>query len=234
VDSPVDNALLISSYPHGVGLCVNRGEKANRRKRQKGTRKKSEQTKKNFGRYTNIIRLVSTGFLCTTLRKRKTNVIAMRNGCHRGAYIFIFGLLAKSIVSLIFDQNKYIMNFPADLKYSKEHEWVRVEGNIGTIGISDFAQKELGDIVYVEVSTLGDTVAKDALFGTVEAVKTVSDLYMPIGGKVIEINKGLDAAPESVNTDPYGAGWMIKAELTNIADLDSLMDAETYKKHIGV
>ena len=126
------------------------------------------------------------------------------------------------------------MNFPSDLKYSKEHEWVRVEGNTGTIGITDFAQKELGDIVYVDITTLGDTLAKDALFGTVEAVKTVSDLYLPVGGKVIEMNKSLDAAPESVNTDPYGAGWMVKIELTDSKELDGLMDAETYKKHIGV
>jgi len=126
------------------------------------------------------------------------------------------------------------MNFPSDLKYSKEHEWVRVEGNTGTIGITDFAQKELGDIVYVDITTLGDTLAKDALFGTVEAVKTVSDLYLPVGGKVLEMNKGLDAAPESVNTDPYGAGWMVKIELTDSKELDSLMDSETYKKHIGV
>jgi len=126
------------------------------------------------------------------------------------------------------------MNFPSDLKYSKEHEWVRVEGSTGTIGITDFAQKELGDIVYVDITTLGDTLAKDALFGTVEAVKTVSDLYLPVGGKVLEMNKGLDAAPESVNTDPYGAGWMVKIELTDSKELDGLMDAETYKKHIGV
>lgn len=126
------------------------------------------------------------------------------------------------------------MNFPSDLRYSKEHEWIRVEGNTGTIGITDFAQNELGDIVYVDINTVGDTVAKDAVFGTVEAVKTVSDLYLPVAGKIVEFNKGLDAAPESVNKDPYGAGWMVKVELSNAADLDSLMDAETYKKHIGV
>ncbi len=126
------------------------------------------------------------------------------------------------------------MNFPSDLKYSKEHEWIRVEGNTGTIGITDFAQNELGDIVYVDINTVGDTVAKDAVFGTVEAVKTVSDLYLPVAGKIVEFNKGLDAAPESVNKDPYGAGWMVKVEISNLGDLDSLMDAETYKKHIGV
>jgi glycine cleavage system H protein len=126
------------------------------------------------------------------------------------------------------------MNFPSDLKYSKEHEWVRVEGSTGTIGITDFAQNELGDIVYVDINTVGDTVAKDAIFGTVEAVKTVSDLYLPVSGKITELNKGLDATPEAVNKDPYGAGWMVKIEITNAADLDSLMDAETYKNHIGV
>jgi len=126
------------------------------------------------------------------------------------------------------------MNFPSDLKYSKEHEWVRVSGTNGTVGITDFAQKELGDIVYVDVNTIGDTVAKDAVFGTVEAVKTVSDLYLPISGKVLELNKDLDATPEAVNTDPYGKGWMVKIEITIPADLDTLMDAEAYKKHIGV
>ena len=126
------------------------------------------------------------------------------------------------------------MNFPSDLKYSKEHEWVRVDGGTGTIGITDFAQKELGDIVYVDINTIGDTVAKDAVFGTVEAVKTVSDLFLPVSGKVLEMNKDLDTAPESVNTDPYGKGWMVKIELSNPADLDGLMDAEAYKKLIGV
>lgn len=142
--------------------------------------------------------------------------------------------LGKSIVSLNFGQNYIIMNFPADLKYSKEHEWVRVEGNKGTVGITDFAQKELGDIVYVDITTIGDAVAKDAVFGTVEAVKTVSDLFLPVSGQVLEQNKDLDAAPESVNTDPYGKGWIVKIELSNPADLDTLMDAEAYKKHIGV
>jgi glycine cleavage system H protein len=125
------------------------------------------------------------------------------------------------------------MNFPSDLKFSKEHEWIRVEGTTGFVGISDFAQKELGDIVYVEIETLGKEVAKDAIFGTVEAVKTVSDLFLPVGGKVVEKNALLDSQPELVNTDPYGDGWMIKIELTNPADLDSLMDAEAYKAHIG-
>jgi glycine cleavage system H protein len=125
------------------------------------------------------------------------------------------------------------MNFPSDLKYSKEHEWVRVEGNTGYVGISDFAQKELGDIVYVEIETVGETVAKDAVFGTVEAVKTVSDLFMPISGKVLEKNTALNDNPEVVNTDPYGKGWMVKIEITNASELDSLMNAEAYKTHVG-
>ncbi len=125
------------------------------------------------------------------------------------------------------------MNFPDDLKYSKEHEWVRVEGNTGYVGISDFAQKELGDIVYVEVESVGETFAKDAVFGTVEAVKTVSDLFIPVGGKVLEKNTALNDNPEAVNTDPYGKGWMIKIEFTNADELDGLMDAVAYKAHIG-
>ena len=125
------------------------------------------------------------------------------------------------------------MNFPSDLKYSKEHQWVRVEGNTATVGITDFAQKELGDIVYVEIETIGETVTKDAVFGTVEAVKTVSDLFMPVSAKVIGKNESLNDAPEAVNNDPYGTGWMVKIELTNAAELNDLMDAEAYKKHIG-
>lgn len=125
------------------------------------------------------------------------------------------------------------MNFPADLKYSKEHEWVRVEGNTGTIGVTDFAQKELGDIVYVDINTIGDTVERDKVFGTVEAVKTVSDLFMPVGGKVLEQNTALNDNPEVVNKDPYGAGWMVKIEITNAGELNDLMDAEAYKKHVG-
>jgi glycine cleavage system H protein len=125
------------------------------------------------------------------------------------------------------------MNFPSDLKYTKDHEWVRVEGNVATIGITDFAQKELGDIVYVDVTTLDETVAKEEIFGSVEAVKTVSDLFMPITGKVLEINKDIDAAPESVNTDPYGKGWMIKISIDNEAELAELLSADAYKTLIG-
>lgn len=125
------------------------------------------------------------------------------------------------------------MNFPDNLKYSKEHEWVRVDGDTATIGITDFAQKELGDIVFVEIETEGDTLDKDAVFGTVEAVKTVSDLYMPIGGEIIEVNNELNDNPELVNTDPYGEGWMIKIKISDSSELDSLMDASAYKGLIG-
>jgi glycine cleavage system H protein len=125
------------------------------------------------------------------------------------------------------------MNFPAELKYTKDHEWIRVEGDQATIGITDFAQKELGDIVYVDVNTIGETVEKDAVFGTVEAVKTVSDLFMPVSGEVLEVNKNIDSAPESVNKDPYGSGWMIKIKITNPSEIDGLLSSDDYKKLIG-
>ena len=125
------------------------------------------------------------------------------------------------------------MNFPSELKYTKDHEWVRVEGNVATIGITDFAQKELGDIVYVDVTTLDETVAKEEIFGSVEAVKTVSDLFMPITGKVLEINSDIDSNPESVNTDPYGNGWMIKISVDNEAELADLLSSDDYKTLIG-
>ncbi len=125
------------------------------------------------------------------------------------------------------------MNFPADLKYTKDHEWIKIEGDKATIGITDFAQKELGDIVYVDVNTIGETVDKDAVFGTVEAVKTVSDLFMPVSGEVLEMNKDIDSAPESVNQDPYGKGWMIKIKLTNASEVAGLLDVTAYKALIG-
>ncbi len=125
------------------------------------------------------------------------------------------------------------MNFPENLKYTKDHEWVSVEGNVATIGITDFAQKELGDIVYVDIPSKGKTIAKDEVFGTVEAVKTVSDLFMPLSGEVIELNADLDAAPENVNNDAYGTGWMIKATITNPAEIDELLDATAYKQLIN-
>ncbi len=125
------------------------------------------------------------------------------------------------------------MNFPDNLKYTKDHEWVRVEGNEAYIGITDFAQKELGDIVYVDVSTVGETVAKEVIFGTVEAVKTVSDLFMPITGKVLEINAKIDANPELVNNDPYGDGWMIKCTVDNPDEVGTLLNAAAYRKLVG-
>jgi glycine cleavage system H protein len=121
------------------------------------------------------------------------------------------------------------MNFPSNLRYTKDHEWIRMEGNIATIGITDFAQRELGDIVYVEVETVGQTLEAGAVFGTVEAVKTVSDLFLPVAGTINEVNRGLTSAPESVNGDPYGEGWMIKMTVTNPADVDSLLDAAAYE-----
>ncbi len=125
------------------------------------------------------------------------------------------------------------MNVPANLKYTKDHEWVLVEGDIATIGITDFAQSELGDIVFVDINTVGDNVDKEAVFGTVEAVKTVSDLFMPLSGEVLEMNSGVETNPETVNKDPYGAGWMIKVKLSNTAEVASLLSADDYKKLIG-
>ncbi|KJS04551.1 MAG: glycine cleavage system protein H [Flavobacteriales bacterium BRH_c54] len=125
------------------------------------------------------------------------------------------------------------MNVPANLKYTKDHEWCKIEGNVATIGITDFAQGELGDIVYVEIETEGDDLEKEAIFGTVEAVKTVSDLFMPLSGKVIEVNGDLESAPESVNQNPYEAGWMIKVEMSNPDEVNDLLSAEDYKAIIG-
>lgn len=121
------------------------------------------------------------------------------------------------------------MTFPADLKYSKDHEWVRIEGDTATVGITEFAQSELGDIVFVEIETKGQTVSENEIFGTVEAVKTVSDLFMPITGEIIEVNSELADDPSLVNTDPYGKGWMIKVKISGDTDLSSLMDASAYE-----
>ena len=125
------------------------------------------------------------------------------------------------------------MNFPSDLKYTKDHEWLKVEGDTATIGITAFAQRELGDIVYVDVASVGKTLNQHETFGTVEAVKTVSDLFMPVSGKVLEFNKTLESAPESVNQDPYGKGWMVKVSLSNKQETDGLLGADDYKKLIG-
>ena len=125
------------------------------------------------------------------------------------------------------------MNFPENLKYTKDHEWVRVEGNIAYVGITDFAQGELGDIVYVDITTLGEEIEHEEIFGTVEAVKTVSDLFMPVSGVIKEVNKGLDATPDAVNKDPYGAGWMIKVEMKDAAQVNNLLSAADYKALTG-
>jgi glycine cleavage system H protein len=125
------------------------------------------------------------------------------------------------------------MNIPANLKYTKDHEWVSIEGDIATVGITHFAQKELGDIVYVEVETLDQTLEKDEVFGTVEAVKTVSDLFLPLSGEIIAFNDNLESSPEKVNTDPYGDGWMIKIKIANLAEINALLSSESYKELIG-
>lgn len=125
------------------------------------------------------------------------------------------------------------MNFPAELKYTKDHEWIRVEGEEATIGITEFAQRELGDIVFIEVPTVGEEVAANEVFGTVEAVKTVSDLYMPVTATVLSVNDELDGSPELVNSDPYSGGWIIKAKISNSTDLESLLSAEAYQELVG-
>lgn len=125
------------------------------------------------------------------------------------------------------------MNIPANLKYTKDHEWISLEGDVATVGITDFAQKELGDIVYVEVETLDQTLDKDEVFGTVEAVKTVSDLFLPLAGEIIEFNESLETTPEKVNSDPYGEGWMVKVKVSDVSDFDNLLDSEAYKNLIG-
>lgn len=126
------------------------------------------------------------------------------------------------------------MNFPSNLKYTKDHEWVRTEDNFAYVGITEFAQHELGDIVYIDINTVGKEITQDEVFGTVEAVKTVSDLFMPVTGTIIEFNKKLDNNPELVNNDPYGEGWMVKIETTDSAQADSLLSADDYKVQIGV
>jgi glycine cleavage system H protein len=125
------------------------------------------------------------------------------------------------------------MNFPAELKYTKDHEWLRVEGEEAVIGITEFAQSELGDIVFIDIDTIDEDVEKDDIFGSVEAVKTVSDLFMPLTAKVLSMNSQLDASPELVNSDPYGEGWMIRVKLNNPADIESLLSAEEYKELVG-
>lgn len=125
------------------------------------------------------------------------------------------------------------MNVPENLLYTKDHEWVKIDGDTATIGITDFAQSELGDIVFVDINTVGDTLDKEAIFGTVEAVKTVSDLFIPLSGEVLEMNPAIESNPETVNKDPYGEGWMIKVKLTDASEAGSLLSADDYKKLIG-
>lgn len=125
------------------------------------------------------------------------------------------------------------MNIPSELKYTKDHEWIKIEGDVATIGITDFAQSELGDIVYVEVETVDETLDAEEVFGTVEAVKTVSDLFLPLSGEIIEFNESLEDEPEKVNTDPYGDGWMIKLRCTDMSQVDDLMSSDDYKALVG-
>jgi glycine cleavage system H protein len=125
------------------------------------------------------------------------------------------------------------MTFPENLRYTKDHEWIKLEGNVATIGITDFAQSELGDIVYVEIETKGKSLTAETVFGTVEAVKTVSDLFLPVSGTITEVNPALEAQPELVNTDPYGEGWMVKMTVDNPDDVEKLMDAAAYEKLVG-
>jgi glycine cleavage system H protein len=135
---------------------------------------------------------------------------------------------------LIFAAQKLLkMNFPPNLRYTKDHEWVSLEGDIATIGITDFAQRELGDIVYVEVETIGKEMQAGEVFGTVEAVKTVSDLFLPVSGTILELNPSLSGTPEAVNNDPYGAGWMVKIKVKNAADVASLMDSAAYEATVN-
>lgn len=121
------------------------------------------------------------------------------------------------------------MNIPAELLYTKDHEWLRIEGDFGYIGVTDFAQGELGDIVFIEIETLGETLAKEEVFGTIEAVKTVSDMFMPVSGEIVEVNPAIESTPELVNKDPYGEGWMIKIRMTDPSEKDALLSAEEYK-----
>ncbi len=125
------------------------------------------------------------------------------------------------------------MNFPAELKYTKDHEWVKIDGDVATIGITDFAQGELGDIVFVEIETLDETLDQEEIFGSVEAVKTVSDLFMPLSGEIVEMNEKVEEEPELVNSDPYGDGWMIKVKMTDATEVDALLSVEDYKALVG-
>jgi glycine cleavage system H protein len=141
--------------------------------------------------------------------------------------------ICASIIKLSIFKHTTIMSIPANLKYTKDHEWVSIEGDVATVGITHFAQKELGDIVYVEVETLDQKLDRDEVFGTVEAVKTVSDLFLPLTGEIIAFNENLESEPETVNSDPYGDGWMIKIKIADASEIDSLLSADAYKELIG-
>ena len=125
------------------------------------------------------------------------------------------------------------MEFPSNLRYTKDHEWIRLEGDVATVGITDFAQGELGDIVFVDIPTEGETLAAEEVFGSVEAVKTVSDLYLPVAGEVLEVNAAIDGQPDLVNSDPYGQGWMVRVKVASVADVEALMDADAYRALVG-
>jgi glycine cleavage system H protein len=125
------------------------------------------------------------------------------------------------------------MEFPSNLRYTKDHEWIRLEGDVATVGITDFAQGELGDIVFVDIPTEGETLSAEEVFGSVEAVKTVSDLYLPVAGEVLEVNPAIDGQPDLVNSDPYGQGWMVRVRVASVADVEALMDADAYRALVG-
>jgi glycine cleavage system H protein len=146
----------------------------------------------------------------------------------------VFWPVILSPVLIIFaTQNEIVMNFPGELRYTKDHEWIRLDGNEALVGITDFAQRELGDIVYVEVETIGKQLDAGDVFGTVEAVKTVSDLYLPVKGTITELNPVLANSPELVNSDPYGEGWMVKMKISDASDIDALMDAKAYEQMVS-
>lgn len=149
------------------------------------------------------------------------------------ASLFLLNIVSFESKIYYFCQKKIQMNIPSELKYTKDHEWVKLNGEIATIGITEFAQSELGDIVYVEIETVGETIEQEEVFGSVEAVKTVSDLFMPLTGEILELNDKLESNPELVNSDPYGEGWMIKVKLSDETQVSSLLDANAYKEMIG-
>lgn len=157
------------------------------------------------------------------------NGLIFSANCEKFFFCFVHSRLVYSYLCL----KCLTMNFPSNLRYTKDHEWIKLEGNIATIGITDFAQRELGDIVYVDVDTIGKELEAGEVFGTVEAVKTVSDLFLPVSGTITELNSALSDAPESVNNDPYGEGWMVKMTVKNLADVDDLLDAAAYEQVVG-